>query len=277
MTRTPDSSTRPWWRRGSTMLAAAVGATVLTPVLVSDRPADSCRAEVRDVRYHGRSSQVYTYACEHSAAESATPRGVLVHLHGDGAGEFDTTATDPTLGELAQVAASRDMVLVAPRTPDRHRGQTWWRALDRNVTWLTALVTDLLAEGHAGGRPLDDGDVWWSGYSGGAEMLSYGILRSAPDLVSGGAVMMAGGGAPDEFPVGAAGALTAPVRWSVGDRDDGTRSSDGFDALGAARDGSVWYRRHSAANVELEVLPGVAHLDFPQSTTVDRMLGDARQ
>lgn len=277
VTREPDSRMRSWWRRGSAVLAAtAVGAAVLTPVLIRDgRDTDPCPPEVSEFRHKGRSSQVYTYNCG-EADGSAAPRGVLIHLHGDGAGEFglpgdgdpDEDDTEPTLGELAQVAGSRNMVLIAPRTPDHRRGETWWRRLDRNVDWLTALVADRVRAD----SELDDENVWWSGYSGGAEMLSYGILRSVPGLVTGGAVMMAGGGAPDEDPGSSGDTLTVPLRWYVGDLDDGTRSADGFDALSAAREGAAWYRRSGADGAEIQILPGVAHLDFPQADVLGRVL-----
>lgn len=280
VTREPDSKKRHWWRRGSAVLAAtAVGAAVLTPALVRDgRDDGSCHPDISEFRHKGRSSQVYTYSCGEVADRdgsdgSGPPRGVLVHLHGDGAGEFDLDGDggdggEPTLTEIAQVAASRNMVLIAPRTPDRRRGETWWRTLDRNLRWLTALVDDRV-HGEYG---LDPDSVWWSGYSGGAEMLSYGVLRSARELVSGGVVLMAGGGAPEETPDSGAEPITVPLRWYVGDLDDGTRSIDGFDALSAAAEGSAWHRAAGAEDVELHTLPGVAHLDFPQAEVLDRVL-----
>ncbi|OLT53744.1 hypothetical protein BJF89_02755 [Corynebacterium sp. CNJ-954] len=277
MTREPDSRKRRWWRRGSAVLAAtAVGAAALSPVVVRDgRDEGGCRPDISEFRHKGRSSQVYTYSCGEVADQdgSGPPKGVLVHLHGDGAGEFDLDGGgddggEPTLTEIAQVAASRDMVLIAPRTPDHRRGETWWRKLDRNLRWLNALVDDRVH----GENGLDPGNVWWSGYSGGAEMLSYGVLRSARELVSGGAVLMAGGGAPEETPDPDAEPLTVPLRWYVGDLDDGTRSADGFDALSAAAGGSAWHQAAGAEGVGLHILPGVAHLDFPQAEVLDRVL-----
>jgi poly(3-hydroxybutyrate) depolymerase len=257
----------------------AVVAVGLTPLLLREgQGAGTCRPEVSEFRHGGRGSEVYTYRCGGAAGDrepADPPAGVLVHLHGDGAGEFsrggDEGPAESTLAELAQVAASRDMVLIAPRTPDRSAGETWWRRLGTNVDWLTALVADRVGNGTGPGAA----NIWWSGYSGGAEMLSYGILRSAPEWVTGGAVMMAGGGAPDDMPVSAAGNPTVPLRWYVGDLDDGSRSVDGFDALSAAREGAAWCRRVGAGDVGLEVLTGVAHLDFPQADVLDRVLPSA--
>lgn len=279
VTREPDSKKRRWWRRSSAVLAAtAVGAAVLTPVMVRDgRDDGTCHPDVSEFRHKGRSSQVYTYSCAELADQdgsdgSGPPRGVLVHLHGDGAGEFALNGEggdggEPTLTEIAQVAASRNMVLIAPRTPDHRRGETWWRRLDRNLGWLNALVDDRVHDENG----LDPGNVWWSGYSGGAEMLSYGVLRNAPELVTGGAVLMAGGGAPEEMPDPDADPMTVPLRWYVGDLDDGTRSIDGFDTLSAAAEGSAWHRAAGAESVEFHTLPCVAHLDFPQAEVLDRV------
>lgn len=83
--------------------------------------------------------------------------------------------------------------------------------------------------------------------------------------------MMAGGGAPGASDAPSSGIPDVPLRWSVGDLDDGTRGYDRFDALTAAREGAAWYRGHGASDVELEVLPGVAHLDFPQAATLNRV------
>lgn len=243
----------------------AVSAAAITPVLLGDggEDASACAPEVSEFRHHGRSSQVYTFTC------TDEPQGVLIHLHGDGADEFDLgEGESSTLHELSRVAGSHNLVLVAPRTPDNRRGSTWWRKLDRNTAWLTALVTDRVQ----GDPALDPGNVWWSGYSGGAEMLSYGILRRAQDLVTGGAVLMAGGGAPDTPPGPTFSPLTVPLRWYVGDLDDGTRSYDNFDALTAAHEGSAWYRDHGATDADLEILPGIAHLDFPQAEVLGRVL-----
>ncbi|MGO1911422.1 MAG: hypothetical protein ACTH02_06385 [Corynebacterium sp.] len=313
MSRQPTQRRHGWWTRGATAVAFAavgVGVTVgvafgiVAPALPRDRGDGSdtatCPPQVSEFRHDGRSSQVYTFDCAggstnpgagssgssfgslgsscssgSSTGGRTPPKGVLIHLHGDGADEFDRgTDAEPTLAELARVAAARNMVLIAPRTPDHRRGSTWWRRLDSNTDWLSALVADRVRDDPG----LDTGNIWWSGYSGGAEMISYGILCRTRGLVTGGALMMAGGGAPDEVdaPDGpSSGVRDVPLRWSVGDLDDGTRGYDRFDALTAAREGAAWYRGHGASDVTLEVLPGVAHLDFPQAETLNRVFDSA--
>lgn len=138
-----------------------------------------------------------------------------------------------------------------------------WRRLGPNLHWLTALLTEEIL-------PLDGVDptnIWWYGYSGGAEMISYGILPAAHGLVTGGAVLLGGGGAPDDFDDdGPSPAVrrSLPLTWVVGDRDDGTTSDDGFNALAAARAGSRWYRSRGFDRARLEVVPGRDHYTVPQ-------------
>lgn len=214
-----------------------------------------------------RESSWLRFSC---GVDADRPDGVVVHLHGDGAGEIDNP--DGDLSELAETANSRNMVLLAPRTPDSAEGETWWRELEPNTGWLRAFVS-----AHApAGVP-----VWWTGYSGGAEMISYGVLAQAPDLVTGGALLMGGGGTNEEtdarvsrwqgLPLQAA---SLPLRWAVGENDDGTTSTDGFDALRAARRGSEFWRDAGFGNVDLQVLVGRGHYDLPQASLLGRLLGE---
>lgn len=201
------------------------------------------------------------------------PRGIVVHLHGDGAGEFD----DPegTLADLAAAANSRGLLFLAPRTPDDGDGTTWWHDLGDNLAWLRAFVADPSVTAGA-----DASHLYWSGYSGGAEMISYGLLAHAPELVTAGALMMGGGGvsteaAADPGHAGSASAPTddlasVPLTWAVGTGDDGTTSSDGFDALDAARRGSAYYRELGYRDTDLTVLDGHDHYNLPQG----ELLGD---
>lgn len=98
-------------------------------------------------------------------------------------------------------------------------------------------------------------------------MLSYGTVPSSQPLVTGGALLLGGGGAPealDEPLPDATKRRTLPLTWVVGEFDDGTTSEDHFDALAAAREGSDWYRREGFGNVHLEIVPGCDHYTVPQ-------------
>lgn len=107
------------------------------------------------------------------------------------------------------------------------------------------------------------------------------LVPRTPDLVTGGALMMGGGGVNEEtggtvdlwdgLPVQAASVL---LRWKVGEQDDGTTSTDGFDALGAAYQGSEFWWDVGFRNVDLEVLDGRGHYDLPQGKLLAELLGD---
>lgn len=195
------------------------------------------------------------------------PVGLLVRLHGDGAEEY--TVPEGLLTCLAAEAASHNLVLLTPLTPDGSNERTWWMELDQNRAWLTSLVRTQVEQ-----LGVDPQRIWWMGYSGGAEMLSYGILPEDPELVTGGAVLLGGGGDPGWTTTTAPASVRegACLQWIVGEEDDGSRPGQEFDALAASRDGASRYRRLGFAQVGLEVVPGEDHLSLPQSGWMDRLL-----
>lgn len=216
-------------------------------------------------RHRRRRSEYHLFTDGVVFDDPAQPVGVVVRLHGDGDDEYRNPAG--LLASLARVAASHNMVFVAPMTPHRRRGKTWWRKLYPNIRWLRAFIQDAVLTIPG----VDPTRIWWMGYSGGAEMISYGIVPSAQELVTGGAVLLGGGGAPDalDAPLRSA---SVPLTWVVGEQDDGTTSEDHFDALSAARDGSAWYRAEGFTNVRLDILPGRDHFTLPQPEILARAL-----
>lgn len=187
------------------------------------------------------------------------PVGMLVRLHGDGAYEYHRP--QELVNCLAQVAASHNMILLAPHTPDTAT-RTWWSEITPNLHWVDALAGEVLAEHGVAG-----GNVWWMGYSGGAEMLSYGIIPRMPAWVTGGAIMVGGGGAPRELE------MKVPLErrqgmnlhWVSGLDDDGSDPREPFDAVGAAREGAEWYRSHGFTRVATSFPPGQDHFSLPQA------------
>lgn len=110
-------------------------------------------------------------------------------------------------------------------------------------------------------------------------MISYGLLGRAPELVTVGALMMGGGGVPRDVTGFAAGvispdgdAASVPVTWMVGADDDGTTSTDGFDAVDASRRGEQFYRDLGYLNTTCTVLEGRGHYDLPQGRLLDEFL-----
>lgn len=196
------------------------------------------------------------------------PVGVVVRLHGDGGAEFEDP--DGLLNCLAAVAASQNMMLLAPLTPDVQGEETWWEDISTNLPWLNELLTQRVTQSY----PVDPERVWWMGYSGGAEMITYGVLPRSPEVVTGGAVMLGGGGAPDA-------ALEEPtseqrrsldLTWVTGTLDDGSVPYASFDALTAAREGSAWYRQQGFEQVRAEYPEGEDHFSLQQARILDEAL-----
>ncbi|MHA2788370.1 hypothetical protein ACXZ66_04380 [Corynebacterium sp. S7] len=201
------------------------------------------------------SSHYHVFA--HGIDESQ-PVGVLIHLHGDGAAEYDSPNGFATCA--AAVAAQHNLITVVPHTPDTTQ-ETWWHQLSVNQNWLDALVVKLISD-----YDLDPQKIWWSGYSGGSEMISYSLLHASPNNVTGGAIMFAGGGAPTDQDPTFDGQYrqTTPLYWVVGSNDDGTTSRDGFNAVRALRRGSHWYESHGFTNVHTDIVEGYDHYTLPK-------------
>lgn len=196
------------------------------------------------------------------------PVGLVMHLHGDGAREYHDPSGRTTC--LAAVAASHNALLVVPRTPDRGHEPTWWENLDGNRDWLTSLVNDRILQDY----PVDQERITWMGYSGGAEMLSYGILAGPRDLVTAGAAMVGGGGAPLELDKGATESQrdSMTLWWITGEEDDGSSESAPFDAVSAAVAGAEFYDDEGFQDVDLELLAGHDHYDMPDARILDDLM-----
>lgn len=192
------------------------------------------------------------------------PVGLLVRLHGDGAYEYHRP--QGLLNCLAQVAASHNMIMLVPHTPDTAT-RTWWAEITPNLHWLNDLARKVLVDHGVAG-----GNVWWMGYSGGAEMLSYGLIPRMPAWVTGGAIMVGGGGAPRELEMKVPLERRAEMKlhWVSGLDDDGSDPREPFDAVGAAREGAQWYRSHGFTRVITSFPPGHDHFSLPQA----EILGD---
>ncbi|WP_143336620.1 hypothetical protein [Corynebacterium pacaense] len=186
------------------------------------------------------------------------PVGMMVRLHGDGGDEYRNP--DGEMACMAAVAAAHNMITLVPRTPDRST-MTWWRDLTPNTEWVTKLAARVAAD-----NGVAEDSTWWVGYSGGAEMISYGLIPKRPEALSVGAVMFGGGGAPKDVELTVPDRIrtTARLHWITGELDDGTGTEDGFNAIRAAREGSQWYRERGFTGVETNFPPDRNHFDLPQ-------------
>lgn len=182
------------------------------------------------------------------------PLGLVVQLHGDGAGEFPT----PNGGVLAgynAVAKSHDMILLAPRTPDKVGSRTWWENTSSPV-WLLALM-DYVRSVYS----IDSTKIWFMGYSGGSEVQSYFLLPDYNNRIgTGGSIMLGGGGASGmsygRTPT-AAFKTTQRLHWAVGSND--TNDGTGWNAFAAAQGGYNRYTADGFTKTTWQVLPGADH------------------
>ncbi|MGJ9372597.1 hypothetical protein [Nesterenkonia sp. CF4.4] len=230
----------------------------------ADEPADSVQLD-REFTSGATTSQYHLFT---RGVDFDQPVGVVVRLHGDGTNEYENP--DGLLNCLAAVAASHNMVLVAPLTPDVEGEITWWEDISTNLPWLIDLLDQRVLEPYA----PDPDNVWWMGYSGGAEMITYGVIPRNPQYVTGGALMIGGGGAPEalvEEPTSEQ-RESLDLLWVTGTLDDGTDPWAPFDAVTATREGSSWYRQQGFEGVRADYPEGEDHFSLRQARILDETL-----
>ncbi|MDO5076541.1 hypothetical protein [Corynebacterium sp.] len=200
------------------------------------------------------------------------PVGFIVRLHGDGGFEFSYPNNLPNC--LAAVAESYNMVILAPESPitsESNNELTWWQDIPTKRKWVLALVREKIEQTNN----VDRNNIWWMGYSGGAEFISYGLLNHRTDLVTGGTIMVGGGGAPKEQQLrdlDDTKRKEVPHYWVVGTEDDGTDPKTPFNARRAATEGEEFYRQHGFTATSRTELQHINHLNLPQAAILDRSL-----
>lgn len=247
-------------------------------VTTDDDAAESGDEDPTQAGELGRLEQSFTnegvtgrYHVIDGGVDPSEPVGLVIHLHGDGGAEYADPSGRTTC--LAAVAASHNALLVVPLTPDCSGRCTWWTQLRPNLQWLRALVEDRLLTD----LPVQRDRLTWMGYSGGAEMLSYGVLSGARDLVTSGAVMVGGGGSPRSLQEPATQEQRDALRmwWFTGRQDDGTDPKASFDAVSAATRGHEFYEDRGFQQTRLMLLPDRDHFDMPDARILDELLDAA--
>lgn len=221
----------------------------------------------------GTTSTYHIYAAHITGDE---PLGIIYALHGDGAGWY-TNPNSTTMNNVRQMARDRNMILVIPRTPDQVAPFTWWETFAHG-TWLADLHS-----WQAAIHNIDRNKVYWFGYSGGAEVITYNIMNAySSRFTGGGAIMVAGGGKGSaELLAPISDALKTPgrflMRWVVGSLDSPEMGGDdgGFDAVQASYQGRGYYDWRDVPT-QLTIVPGKNHYDIlPDGTAaLAEMLGD---
>ncbi|RNE49541.1 hypothetical protein [Corynebacterium alimapuense] len=219
-----------------------------------------------DFTHQGISS---SYRVFDNFIDPSQPVGVLIRLHGDGAYEYRQSSSLASC--LAAVAAAHNLILVQPLTPSQDR--TWWTDLRVNTQWLQALYEERITTL----EDVDPTQTWWMGYSGGAEMISYGLLPNAIEMISGGAIMVAGGGAPrgstEIANITTAQQSRLPLVWATGKRDSGADPAAPFDALNAARRGSAFYQDLGFDGVRTDFSRDADHFTIDEVNVLHSSLG----
>ena len=211
---------------------------------------------------NGKTSKYHIYA---DNIDPTKPISVIIRLHGDGGTnsvkEFDNPENllDLVADDASELA---NTVVLAPLAPDTEGAITWWEERTTNAVWLTELIKEKLLV-HPG---ISQNDLYYTGYSGGGEFLTYLYIYEYPEMVTGAVLNVAGGGGygissdlNKSTPK-----LDLPIRWKVGSIDNGSGSYDGYDALSSTQSGYEAYRQRGFTNIQRDVLPGHDHYTIDQ-------------
>lgn len=199
--------------------------------------------------------------------------GFLYYFGGDYMTLSNAAINYPASGALAKlsdVAKAKNLTLVAVNAPDTDgttNGYTWWENLPGNGVFFRDLHSQLVMD-----NPLvDPTNLWFAGYSGGAEFISYEVFyRGIPGFKSGGGIMVGGGGAfnPAATTQGQALKTTAALYWYVGDQDvAGATFPADWSAYDTATKAVQSYKT-AGFNATLKVLPGKNHDNYDTSAYV---------
>ena len=208
---------------------------------------------------NGASTSQYHLYADH--LNGAKPHGIIVHLHGDGAMEYNRPEWT-TIPAYLELARRHNLMLVVPRTPDRVGSITWWEG-DASGKYAADLFS------HLGSKfNLDLNQVYWTGYSGGAETITYEMMDGYSNRWTGGAAVIVGGGGASTWrqptrPIAQALKDDFEMHWVAGADDTPAAggSSGSFDAVKAATSGRAYYQQQGL-KTSLTVVPGMDHWEI---------------
>lgn len=278
--------------------AVRAGASLAEPMLL----ASSELLGYRSFTHRGRNIY-YRVDNLHLLSESKSAPGVLFYFDGDHLSRVGSRLlrrTSPLRTELAQVAAEFNMLSVPVLAPGSLREPrvkdtgpyappltyNWWVRARSNGRMVRALIEEI-----ALAYKVDMSRVWFAGYSGGAEFLSYELLSHDIDWIRGGGATFIGGGGADGVParVREQAALNPSshehllMSWHVGVLDGrspsgirrmATSAEGSWSARIAAQEGSVLYEGLGARTL-LQVTPGRGHTGYPIASLVGADLAAA--
>ncbi len=241
------------------------------PTPSAAEPSASRKSALRRTSYFNsyKGSQYHVYA---DGIDWSATIGIVYFFDGDYFTKRDSNVYHPhgsTMRRMAESANHHNIVLVAPITPAESgsAGYTWWQHDSKNAAWFrsfSAMVENKLK--------VSDGNIWFMGYSGGAEFISVQILAERQAAYgSGGAIMLGGGGKPETYD-------KAPKRdrqhmrlaWIVGDEDvAGQTYPYTWSAYSAAHEGRAFYKSKGFQKTSMTVLSDKGHLDYDLAAVLE--------
>ncbi|MCG2623707.1 VCBS repeat-containing protein [Arthrobacter sp. I2-34] len=245
------------------LFATAIGAALLASALAAGTPAPA--ATPRSATYqtytapNGVSGKYHIYA---KSIDFSKPVGVLFVFHGDYSRPAQSYIHQPSgsvMTKMAAEAAQKNMITVPVITPDTKGGITWWEDRNRNGDYFRSLAAMLISK-----YKLDARRIWFHGYSGGAEFITFEVLADRQGWIKGGGATIVGGG-------GYVGMQTEPpaavkrmkLHWIAGSRDGkGGTTLKTWSALGTAQRAQKVYQGLGFASTKMTVLPGITHYTY---------------
>jgi predicted esterase len=212
----------------------------------------------------GSTSRYHLYS---EAAAANTSSGLLLHMHGDGAYEFENPDSG-ALADISEHATDHNLVMMGLLTPDSST-TTWWQNGDTNSVWVRELLQNVAFTNYN----IDRSRIWLVGYSGGSQFITKFMVPDNSDLICGGGAVIFGGGGSSSLDSSFNPTFVQnfKMHWYTGQDDIGANASDGYDAYSDAQRGSATYEE-AGFPVTTEHPAGVGHGGLPFGEVVGAQL-----
>ncbi len=192
--------------------------------------------------------------------DRSRPVGAMFYFDGDKADEALLSYNKPLfVAAMTQTAAAHNLVFIPVHTPLTYDLEgpeyLWWDIRDKG-DFARDVAQQAVRMLH-----LDPRHLWFTAFSGGAEMVMSELLSHDRDWIKGGGAVVMGGGVA-EYGVEPAGAATPDLRllWVAGDMDGELEPlGDEWSAQLAARAGFQSYSDAGFRHLSFLTLPGQDH------------------
>lgn len=279
------TSTLRLLRRGlAAVLAAMLALPVVTTAQAVPVQADSPNAAYSQVNvatglattkriahsYGGYSSYYDLYV---GNIDRSKPVGVLFYFDADTSkpGNFRYLKSD-LMERIKNSAAKRNMVFIAVHTPGgkgKYGLYNWWDNREKGAYARNLADTAIARHG------LDYSQVWLTGWSGGAQLITQELLAHRQTWLTGGGMIVMGGGEA-EYGVSAPDprVKSMKLRWYIGDRDGyGATVPKTWSAKVAAQRGLDSYRAAGFRDAALVTVANQGHY-YDVASVIERGLAE---